>query len=510
LKIPGINQAGQILVHGELSTFDQQYFAENGFELPDSGVWFDDAGSGLSLVARSGQRPPGTAPNVRYRFVDGVLNDQGQIALGGVMTGPGVDALNETAIWSNRGGSMALVARAGQFAAGIPGGFRYYGFRNLQLNNSGRIAFTGDLTDSTSISGYAIFTDVAGSFAPVARSYTQAAGLPDGVNYGWLGGSLWFSDAGHVAYAAALEGPGVDANDFGIWSTAGANGRLLVAANQPAPDLPSGYTYEAIACCLTADRAGNFAVGGVLTGPGIHAGNDEAVWYQRAGSTPKLLFRQGDQAPDMPAGVVFGDVPNPSPITFRDMSLSDSGQMAFGGGLVGSGISSANDFALFVGEPSTGFEIVAREGGLAPDLTANSRFTTLSTPIVNRAGQVAFEAGVNNSFLGHIFATDRQGNLRLIARAGSQIDVDDGPGVDLRTISQVFFESDGHVGVEDLKGFNDRGQLAFYALFADGSSGVFVSNLVAVPEPASAWSCTIAISYVLMARFGRGRRKSAV
>ncbi|MEZ6072461.1 MAG: PEP-CTERM sorting domain-containing protein [Pirellulales bacterium] len=33
--------------------------------------------------------------------------------------------------------------------------------------------------------------------------------------------------------------------------------------------------------------------------------------------------------------------------------------------------------------------------------------------------------------------------------------------------------------------FNDRGQVAFGATFTDGTSGIFVSNAVAVPEPAS-------------------------
>lgn len=93
---------------------------------------------------------------------------------------------------------------------------------------------------------------------------------------------------------------------------------------------------------------------------------------------------------------------------------------------------------------------------------------------------------MDNSNENGIWAQDLSGELKLIARTGDQLDVDDGPGTDFRTISDLSFI--GGVGAEDYverSGFNDQGQLAFSATFTDGSSGVFVSNLVAVPEPGS-------------------------
>ena len=41
--------------------------------------------------------------------------------------------------------------------------------------------------------------------------------------------------------------------------------------------------------------------------------------------------------------------------------------------------------------------------------------------------------------------------------------------------------------------FNDRGQLAFAATFTDGTSGVFVSDLVAIPEPTAALLIVVAV-----------------
>jgi hypothetical protein len=70
--------------------------------------------------------------------------------------------------------------------------------------------------------------------------------------------------------------------------------------------------------------------------------------------------------------------------------------------------------------------------------------------------------------------------------AGILVDVSHDPAhPDLRTISDLYFF--GHSGNDDGRRswFNDNGQLTFWASFTDGSEGMFVSNLVAVPEPSS-------------------------
>ena len=72
-------------------------------------------------------------------------------------------------------------------------------------------------------------------------------------------------------------------------------------------------------------------------------------------------------------------------------------------------------------------------------------------------------------FESSIWATNLAGNLELIARTGNFLEV--APG-DSRVISDV-----------QIGGFNNLGQVAFRAEFTDGTSGAFVSNLVAVPEP---------------------------
>ena len=55
---------------------------------------------------------------------------------------------------------------------------------------------------------------------------------------------------------------------------------------------------------------------------------------------------------------------------------------------------------------------------------------------------------------------------------------------DFRTITSLDFSGNTGNGDGGPSGFNDSGQLAFSASFADGSIGVFVSQLVATSSPA--------------------------
>jgi hypothetical protein len=102
-------------------------------------------------------------------------------------------------------------------------------------------------------------------------------------------------------------------------------------------------------------------------------------------------------------------------------------------------------------------------------------------PSLNSSGQVAFRAdligsGVNSSNNKGIWATDWTGTLQPIARAGQQLEV--APG-NFRTISDLNFTSASGNSDGLSSGFNNVGQLVFWASFTDGSQGVFVSNEVA-------------------------------
>ncbi|MCH8839967.1 MAG: PEP-CTERM sorting domain-containing protein, partial [Planctomycetes bacterium] len=251
--------------------------------------------------------------------------------------------------------------------------------------------------------------------------------------------------------------------------------------------------------------AGQTAFLGLLTGTGVDGTNNHGIWSEGGGAGLALVAREGDSAPGTPSGV-----------NFRGFCcvrvLNGAGQTAFLGTLTGTGVTSSNDRGIWSEGGGAGLALVAREGDSAPGTPSGVNFRTFNIPnipVLNGAGQTAFlgfltGTGVDFTNDHGIWAEDLSGSLSLVARAGDLLDIDDGPGVDLRTISDLIFTADS--GNEDgrANGFNDLGQLVFGATFTDGSQGVFVSDLVAVPEPGTFLLATLA------SLLGIGRRRRRV
>ena len=100
---------------------------------------------------------------------------------------------------------------------------------------------------------------------------------------------------------------------------------------------------------------------------------------------------------------------------------------------------------------------------------------------MNNAGQVAFEALVSTGQEG-IWATNTSGLLTKIIASGDHLQV--APG-DNRTVNALMFLGGSGGSDGRASGLNSSGQIAFWASFTDGSSGIFVSNTVATPEPST-------------------------
>jgi hypothetical protein len=82
-------------------------------------IWFDDNGS-KQILYRDGQTAPGMPGGVVFTQVrDPVADATGQVAFEANIGGPGVDATNSRALFSNAGGMLHAVARMGQSVPGI-------------------------------------------------------------------------------------------------------------------------------------------------------------------------------------------------------------------------------------------------------------------------------------------------------------------------------------------------------------------------------------------------------
>jgi hypothetical protein len=107
--------------------------------------------------------------------------------------------------------------------------------------------------------------------------------------------------------------------------------------------------------------------------------------------------------------------------SFGSPTLDESGAVLFRAQLTGSGITTSNDFGLWFGQPSA-LQLVAREGDAAPDCDG-AVYNVLGTPILS-AGRVAFVAtltgsGVTTANNQAIFSGS-PGNIRLVMRKGTQ------------------------------------------------------------------------------------------
>lgn len=491
---PVINTKGQTAFRANVTGSDLTF-------LVDQGIWSEGSGN-LALVAREGDDAPGTPSGVNFAFFGlPVLNASGQTAFAAATFGSGVTSTNDRGIWSEGSGSLTLVAREGDQAPGTPNGVNYNNFIGPPLlNDAGQTAFsaylTGDGVVDTNAEG--IWSEGSGSLSLVARAGNQAPGLSSGVNFMQFGAANLpigndptpvMNVTGQVAFAASLTGGGPS----GIWME-GSGGLAMVARDgDQAPGTPSGTNYGGFGLpVLNAASEVAFIAGS--RGSDVSDVNKTGIWSGGFGSI-RLVAREGEYSPGTP-DLKFGSFIDP-PV------LNAVGQTAFVAFLRGSGVGAFNSRGIW-SEGTGSLALVARLGDQAPGTPSGVNYMSFySNPtvrevlmVLNAAGQTAFFAfvtgsGVTTANDAGIWATDRSGQLSLIAREGDLLEV--APG-QFRTISLLSFA--GNSGNQDGRrsGFNDRGQVAFYASFTDGSSGVFVSNLVAVPEPSSVTLLLLSLS----------------
>ena len=492
------------------------------------------AAAEIRTVALTGQQAPGAVTGAVFNaFTTGPrLNNAGRVAFEGTLTGTGVTAANDLGVWSDGAGSLALVAREGLQAVGLPAGELYGGasFRTV-LNDLGSTV----IHSVTSASTHAIWSETAGGAVTlIARSGVQAPGALSGVALSTIAPTPRMNDAGQVLFSGSVSGTGIDAaNDWGIWLYSSGTTGLIAREGSPAPHTPAGVNFGHVASTLlngagqtaftatligegvtaangigiwaggvdsltltaragdpapgasaavsfadfsffpTLNAAGQVAFKASLAGAGVSTANDTGIWSTGGGSLG-LVAREGSLAAGMGAGVNYGELADPV--------MNAAGETAFRAPLAGEGINASNDTGLWFGLPGS-LDLIAREGAAAPGTPEGVAFAVFDAPVLNAAGQIAFVGGltgvgVTASNDRGIWATDAAGALQLIVREGDSIEV--APGV-MRTVNALAtLVSTGDDGGGP-SGFNDAGELAFTTSFTDGSSGAFVSSRVQTP-----------------------------
>jgi hypothetical protein len=317
--------------------------------------------------------------------------------------------------------------------------------------------------------------------------------------------------SGGVVFSAALAGSGVNgAIQTGIWAGTPGNVQLIARAGDTAPGIvplfPGQNIFAPILSPYPFSVADINAAGTVAFSASTAAGT--GIWFHDS-SGLHLVATDGQQAPGLPSGDVFAShaFTSSNSQTLSSPLLNAQGALAFQARLSGPDITT--DTAIFSGLPGS-LHIVAQAGAQAPGTPTGTTFTQLALSLnpayadiaLNGMGQVVFTAQASDGRIG-IWGTDRGGNLLEVARQGDALQVASG---DIRTVASIAFlggsgNSDGRAS-----GFSDNSQLAFWASFTDGSSGIFVSDALAVPEPATLVLAGLGLMPIVASAFRRRRR----
>jgi hypothetical protein len=352
------------------------------------------------------------------------------------------------------------------------------------INNSGQIAFEGQIVDSQSSQGtYRRTTDGRYQFATYqafrvnlgdSGTFAQINSRPiTSIEWGVPGNMQLLARTNNVAPGAAgfysmdsgysLADDGTTAFRFdtnlGTAAFIGKPGAVapLAYRSMAAPGLAAGVTFDYVLDPVI-NPAGTAAFWASLTGTGITADNDTSLWKGTAAGIQRIVS-EGDLVPAAGTGVRVGEIRTPD-TRQSPFGWNTSGQVAFSTTLAGTGITSANDKAVLAGVPGA-LQVVTRDG------VANGHTFDLSArpwPLINRAGQVAFVATVTptgtEDYLESLWLWTPGtggGTRQLIAREGQQA-----PGLP----AGVVFGSADLGNPFFTCALNGPGQLAFTAYIA--------------------------------------------
>jgi hypothetical protein len=207
----------------------------------------------FTVVARTGQLSPGAAAS--YDVVSApYLNAGGQLSFSSTLTGPGVNAANNSAVFTGLPASVDLLIRSGSPAPGFASGVVFHQVYEPQVNSGGHVLF------GATLSGPGIDTGTSASGWLAANGSQQLVGGHGPFNAGDR--VLFFSN-----------------NQIRVWSPLNPtadppfNGSFFGGALDPAGN---------VAVRTYTDLSGRFIEGGILLGPV---------------SDPQIAFHVGQQAP---------------------------------------------------------------------------------------------------------------------------------------------------------------------------------------------------------------------
>jgi len=211
--------------------------------------------------------------------------------------------------------------------------------------------------------------------------------LTDGQTLGQIAPRL-AAGGNDSVFAAAIAGP--TTQNQGLFRFAG-NGTQTLMVRKGDDGREANLTGEVFSTFLaeSMNRNNFVAIRATLTGGGVRATDNEAIYAAGVSGAPSICLRKGDQAPGLPTGVQIASF-----LSFQ--STSAGGAILVLARLKGPGVNSGNDVALFVdstnlviaippGSPIIPSHVLLREGDLLPS-AAKATISTIHRVAYDQSG----------------------------------------------------------------------------------------------------------------------------
>lgn len=404
-------------------------FAFQGFMSGGSstgGIYNGTAGNALSPVVLQGQSAPSAGTGRFSTFSNPVLNESGQIAFISSITG----GSSTVGIYrSDSGGALTAIALQGQKANGASAG-TFSGFSNLSMNESGQTAFNTSIVGGSNSGG--IYRSNSASAPTAIALVGQNAGGNAGAFF--IVGNPKLNDSGQVAFRATLTGGAIAQ---GIYFSNGGTPFTIAAHTQGAPGSGGGMFLDFGNPVLNNNGQTAFRV--LLT----FGSSTEGVYRSSDGTLTPIAI-QGQSATGTGAGTFA---------SFSSPVLNASGQTAFVANITGG----STNQGIYRSSNTTTLTAVALQGQNATG-SSGGTFSSFSNTILNDRGHTAFKANISGGSSSEgLYVGDGQDTV-AVQLAGSTI-----AGKTVNSLDTPVAGS-----------FNNLGQLAYRAVFTDGGSGNFL------------------------------------
>lgn len=269
-------------------------------------IWIARHQGNLALVARRGLPAPGTnpevmfgAPNSNFYFIGPIVCLNGDFAFRATLDWTGITALTANGIWVGNDSNLSVLAATGTVASGFGDETLFTTIVSSATNPYGQTVFHAGTED---VGG--IWVGNAAQLTRVVKWGDPAPGYPAGTTQDLF----WrptINDSGMIAFTGNVKGPGVDTFfDSAIFAGTPGDLQVVVKDGDPAPGALPGAVFRYIDNGYPIlNNAGDVAFVAYATQQSLNYG----LWIAHPGETPEKIAIRGDPAPGV-AGDAFSSL----------------------------------------------------------------------------------------------------------------------------------------------------------------------------------------------------------